>query len=83
MSNQIKVKDMVVGKCYKQSNKIYGKLVESTITSYGGSGYNEPQYKLVFEDGQSYIKEWCICFEELYICPFPQKYEKKSNSVWD
>ena len=73
MSENIKVKDMIVGKCYKQFNIVYGKLIDSSIISYGGSGFNEPQYRLVFEDGNTIIQDWDNIFEELYITPFPTK----------
>jgi hypothetical protein len=77
MTNQVKVKDMIIGKCYKQSNKIYGKLEECTIISYGGCEHNDDQYLLIFENGQIYTKYGYICFEELYICPFSQKNKGK------
>jgi len=62
--NKKMVKDMVIGKNYYfNNNKYIGKLIDKYISGYGGSGYQEPYYKLVF--GNCTITEdWDTLFIE-------------------
>jgi hypothetical protein len=42
-------RDLEIGKKYKKDGVEYGALLEKKIGGYGGVGYQEPYYSLLFE----------------------------------
>ena len=61
----VKVRDMVVGKFYKVDGRTR-KLNTKTEVGSGGSGSQEPIYKLKFEDDETeYTKDWDATYDEV------------------
>ena len=51
------VKDMEVGKTYKVNGAVK-TLVRKELAGSGGSGNQEPYFRLTFSDGSSITKDW-------------------------
>lgn len=64
MSNNLVI-NMVIRKTYIVNNKPK-VLTSKEIKGYGGSGFQEPYYKLVFdeEEDKAYIKNWDDSYKE-------------------
>jgi hypothetical protein len=61
----VKVRDMVVGKSYKVNGRTR-ELTTKTEQGAGGSGGQEPYYKLKFSDDETeYSKDWDEEYEEV------------------
>ena len=61
----VKVQDMVVGKSYKVDGRTR-KLTTKTKVGSGGSGGQEPYYKLKFSDDETeYTKDWDVQYDEV------------------
>jgi hypothetical protein len=59
----VKVRDMVVEKSYKVDG-VTKKLTKKEEVGAGGSGNQEPVYKLTFDDATEKIKDWDDNFDE-------------------
>lgn len=54
--NTVKVRDICIGEGYSYQNKAMGILIEKYIQGAGGAGYQEPYYKLKFQQKDSKIE---------------------------
>ena len=59
----VKVKDMVVGKFYKNVGKLVN--MEMSPGGAGGSGNQEASFALTFENQNPVTKEWDDVFDEV------------------
>lgn len=63
------VRDMVVGKSYKDNVRVYGKLStkHQVDGGAGGSGNQEPSFNLTFENDTMVTKAWDDAFTEITV----------------
>jgi len=58
------VRDIEIGQLYwiqiGNAAAYLGELIEKRIIGAGGSGFQEPYYKIKFDTGKEYIMDWDV-----------------------